>query len=118
MSKKDRESIESLSDNSDSDEDSDESDGDSGSEESGSEAEYGEEEEGSEYDGEDSDSEMEKDSEEEENDTADGEALGIDLSKWMKKNEFMHYKAKIKEKIDELVKVIEDQEQRLLTQVS
>ena len=117
MSKKDRESIESLSDNSDSDEDSDESDGDSGSEESGSEAEYGEEE-GSEYDGEDSDSEMEKDSEEEENDTADGEALGIDLSKWMKKNEFMHYKAKIKEKIDELVKVIEGQEQRLLTQVS
>ena len=49
---------------------------------------------------------------------ADGEALGIDLSRYFKRTEFMFYKEQIKERIKELVTIIEDQEKRLRIEVS
>ena len=64
-------------------------------------------------DGADSDEKFEDDEEEADQDMADGEALGIDLSRFMKNTAFTFYKQQIKERIDELVKVIEDQEMRL-----
>ena len=40
-------------------------------------------------------------------DEADGEALGIDLTRFLKNSAFMHYKELIKERIEGLVKVID-----------
>ena len=102
LSKEERESLESASD-SDVQESSDESSG--SDEESSSDEEYGSEE----YDSSaDSDEKFEDDEEEADQDTADGEALGIDLTRFMKTTAFMHYKQLIKERIDGLVKVIDD----------
>ena len=99
LNQKDKESIESSSDsNSDSDDSSfsDSDSDDSDSDESGSED--------SEYDVEYDDEGYEENEDEADQDAADGEALGIDLTRFFKKTEFYFYKEKIKEKIDELIK--------------
>lgn len=89
LDKKEKESIESSDDSSsdssdESDSDSSNSDG-SGSDNDGS----SDEESGSEYDDEE---EFEEDEDDLEQDIADGEALGIDLLRFLKKTEFYFYR--------------------------
>ena len=43
--------------------------------------------------------------------------MGVDLSRFFKKSEFYFYKDRIKEKIDELIAVIDKQELRLQDEV-
>ena len=109
LSKRERESLESDGSSSDSDSDSDDSssssDDDSGS---GSDDESGSDESSSEY---------QEDEDELEQDTADGEALGIDLTRWIKRQEFQFYKDKIEGRIQDLMDAIEEQETRLNDQV-
>ena len=98
LNQKDKESIESSSDSDSDSDDSSSSDSDSddsGSDDSGSED--------SDYDVEYDDEGFEENEEEADQDAADGEALGIDLTRFFKKTEFYFYKEKIKEKIDELI---------------
>ena len=52
--------------------------------------------------------EYEPDTDEIEQDTADGEALGIDLARFVKKDEFQFYKDKIGERIDKLIAMIDE----------
>ena len=43
-----------------------------------------------------------------EQDTIDGEALGIDLGRFVKKDEFGFYKDKLNDRIDKVIEMIED----------